>query len=128
MTDYKQFALEKWAEPKYWKDFKVDKIITPMDVRKCSRASISYKQFESNLNNYSYHGDFVTIDHPFMHELIKGLDISQGHKFMNILARIIEMDEYKKRSRAIKISGVSIHTQCATVDQLLQAYWMVFNG
>jgi len=64
------------------------------------------------------------ITYEFMHELIKGLDGDDRLiYYRNMINMMTSYDEDDPLDALVTIA-----IQCATVDQLLQAYWMVFNG
>ena len=106
---YEQFALEKWAEMKGWKIekfFKGDGCLgiwyAPIDApydRGCHRP---------------------TIDHPFMHELIKGLDFKQWHSFKYHLGKAV--DTRNKGPRLVG-DGFEKAKFTAPLNDLIIAYW-----
>ena len=79
-------------------------ILLPGDIQ----VTVDYSNGES---------DQVAIDHPFMHELIGGLD--------HVQYAVFEMELYNVLRRK-NIEVIPRNTVIASVETLLESYWVAF--
>jgi hypothetical protein len=112
-----KFSLQKWAELQDCEP--IDFFERDITERYGGDIGIKYKD-----KGGEYHYHRPAIDHPFMHELIKGLDVANTKLFMGNLYHVINGGDGSEKT--IKEDEL-ITMLTASVNNLLLAYYRVFH-
>lgn len=113
MDKYKKFALGQYAEMEGYTLHKGEPKTCP---DKYMWVKLHYRD-----PSKTYCSELPTIDHPFCHELVKGLDVEHEFLFMGHLKDLTTGVGAKVVAPMSLYEILAVFT--ATVDQILEAYW-----